>query len=80
VPAKVRRTVNLAVAGGVGSPVTGAAKARGAIQNVPDRGPGIGHFSIIAAHERQVLGYVLAATHAHAAPAPREAQASGAAN
>jgi len=80
VPANVRRTINLYVAGGVGSPVASAAKARGAIQNLPERDPGIGHLSIIAAHERQVLGYVLSATHAQAAPAPREAQARGAAN
>jgi pimeloyl-ACP methyl ester carboxylesterase len=70
VPANVRHTINLYVAGGVGSPLTGAAKARGAIQNLPDRAPNVGHFSIIAAHERQVLGYVLSATRSRAALAP----------
>ena len=78
VPANVRHTINLYVAGGVGSPVTSAGKARGAIQNLPDRSPGVGHFSIIAAHERQVIGYVLSATRARAAamPAPRDAAAN----
>jgi hypothetical protein len=76
VPANVRRTVNLYVAGGVGSPVAG--KARGAIQNLPDRDPGVGHFSIIAAHERQVIGYVLSATRARAvrASASKDAAAN----
>ncbi|HUI94494.1 MAG TPA: hypothetical protein VLX44_01965 [Xanthobacteraceae bacterium] len=78
VPANVRHTINLYVAGGVGAPVSGAGKGRGAIQNLPDRDPGVGHFSIIAAHERQVIGYVLAATRARAAraPAPKDAAAN----
>ena len=78
VPPNVRHTINLYVAGGVGSPVAGAGKARGAIQNLPDRNPGVGHFSIIAAHERQVLGYVLSATRSRAASAaaPRAAAAN----
>ena len=82
VPGNVRRAINLYVAGGLGSPVSSPAKARGAIQNLPDRGPGVGHFSIIATHERQVIGYVLSAARAHAAPAPapKEAQAHGDAN
>jgi hypothetical protein len=84
VPGNVRRTVNLYVAGGLGSPVGGAAKTRGAIQNLADRDPRIGHFSIIGAHERQIIGYVLSATRFHAEPAAAatasDARTHGAAN
>ena len=71
VPSNVRRAVDYYVAGGVGSPLTRAGKARGAVQNVAD--PSTGHFSIIAAHERQLLGAVLAAARSHqvAAAAPQ---------
>ena len=60
VPANVRRTVNFYVPGGIGSAVHGAADSRGAIQNLQDGHAS--HWSIIAAHEQQVLAYVLAAT------------------
>ncbi len=77
VPPNVRRTVNLYVSGGVGSPVARAGRTGGAIRNLADRNPSIGHFSIIAAHERQLIGYVLSATgsHAQAAAAPKAASA-----
>jgi pimeloyl-ACP methyl ester carboxylesterase len=72
VPPNVRRAVDYYVAGGVGSPLTRARRARGAVQNVADRTTG--HFSIIAAHERQLLGAVLSATRSRQAavapPAP----------
>lgn len=81
VPPNVRRTVNLYVAGGLGSAVSAAGRTRGAIQNIADGDPSIGHFSIIAAHERQVLGYVLSATRSHARLSPNAtAQARGAAD
>jgi pimeloyl-ACP methyl ester carboxylesterase len=69
VPSNVRRTVNLYVRGGIGAPIQRASKSRGAVQNVPEANPDIGHFSIIAARETQVLGLVLAATGARSAPA-----------
>jgi pimeloyl-ACP methyl ester carboxylesterase len=65
VPSNVRRTVNFYVEGGVGSPMTGATRSHGAIQNVRDAKAT--HFSIIAAHERQLLGYVLASARPHEA-------------
>jgi pimeloyl-ACP methyl ester carboxylesterase len=61
VPPNVRRAVDYYVAGGVGSPMTG--KARGAIQNIADRSAT--HFTIIAAHERQMLSAVLSAARSH---------------
>jgi pimeloyl-ACP methyl ester carboxylesterase len=72
VPPNVRRAVDYYVAGGVGSPLRRAGRARGAVQNVMDASTG--HFSIIAAHERQLLNAVLSATRsrqaAAAPPAP----------
>jgi pimeloyl-ACP methyl ester carboxylesterase len=76
VPPNVRRTVNYYVPGGMGSLVQSAGKSRIAVQNVIERDPAIGHFSIIAAHERELFSAVLAAARsgapaAHAQSTPR---------
>jgi dienelactone hydrolase len=74
VPANVHRTVNFYVEGGLGAPVEGAGKRRGTIQNLGERNPAIGHISIIAAHEHQLIGYVLTATRSSKVAPAAQAQ------
>jgi pimeloyl-ACP methyl ester carboxylesterase len=79
VPPNVRRALDYYVAGGVGSPLRRAGKARGGVQNVADSSTG--HFTIIAAHERQLLSAVLSATRSRqTAATPAALPASAAAN
>ncbi len=76
VPENVRRTVDVYVAGGLGSALTGAGRMHGAIVNLRDNSPSVGHFSIIAAHERQLLGYVLGSIGSRAAAVKARADAA----
>jgi pimeloyl-ACP methyl ester carboxylesterase len=57
----VRRVVNLYVPGGYGAPITRPANFRGSIQNVAAKGANVGHFSVIDAHEYQLVAYVISA-------------------
>jgi len=66
VPPNVRRTVNFYVEGGLGSPMQGAPGAHGTIQNVVDSSEATTHWTIMAAHERELIRYVLTATRSGA--------------
>lgn len=61
VPPNVRKLINLYVHGGYGDAIARPANFSGTLQNIPVEGPNIGHFSIIAAKEAQLLNYVLTA-------------------
>jgi dienelactone hydrolase len=61
IPPNVRKLVNFYVSGGYGGPIARPAHFRGSLQNNPIQDSSVGHFSIINATERQLLGYVLAA-------------------
>ena len=58
----VRKLVNLYVPGGWGGPIARPKGFRGTLQNIPARGPNVGHFTLIDAQQQRVLGQVLAAS------------------
>jgi hypothetical protein len=57
----IRKLINVYVPGGFGAPISRPSNFRGVIQNIPAKGDNIGHFSIIEAQQRQLLGYVMSA-------------------
>ena len=61
VPPNVRKLVNYYVAGGIGTPIARPLNFRGVLQNIPVKDARIGHFSIIGAHEGQLLAQLLSA-------------------
>jgi hypothetical protein len=73
----VRRLVNFHVPGGYGATVSRPKNFAGVLQDVPAKDPSVGHFTIIDAYERQVLGLVAsAAGRSGGAPAPTPAAPS----
>ena len=60
----VRKLVNLYVPGGWGGPIARPKGFRGTLQNIPASDPNVGHFTLIDAQQRRVLGQVLAAVGA----------------
>jgi hypothetical protein len=65
----VRKLVNLYVPGGWGGPIARPKGFRGTLQNIPASDPNVGHFTLIDAQQRRVLGQVLGAVGAGAARA-----------
>jgi len=76
ISSNVRRLINVYVPGGFGAAITRPSNFRGVIQNIPVKGENVGHFTIIDAQQRQLLGYVLAATGGGRG-SPRPASAPG---
>jgi hypothetical protein len=60
----VRKLINIYVPAGFGSAIARPNGFRGDLQNMPMKGERDGHFSIIAANEDRLLGYVLSAAGA----------------
>jgi pimeloyl-ACP methyl ester carboxylesterase len=77
-PRNVRYLINYHVAGGVGAVVQRSANARGVVRNVNETKPEVGHFTIVALRERDILGQVLrAARSGVSAPAPATSNGAG---
>jgi hypothetical protein len=64
----VRRLVNFYLPGGVSGAIPRPTGFRGEIKNILVKNPNLGHWTLAAAHEDEVVGYVLAASRGGGAP------------
>src|SRR4029079_394827 len=78
VPSNVRRIINFYVKEGISSALDAPKGLGGRIQNSVEKAPEVGHLSLIAAHERQIIASIVAgaARGARCAAEPHPAAAA----